>query len=43
MARTPPVKIGSLRISYKSVISALQRMLINPSFSQSVNSILTDF
>ena len=32
MARTPPVKIGSLRINYKSVISALRRMLIKSFF-----------
>lgn len=32
MARKPPVKIGSLRISYKSVISALLRMLIKSFF-----------
>ena len=32
MARTPPVKIGSLSISYKSVISALRRMLIKSFF-----------
>lgn len=33
MARKPPVKIGSLRrINYKSVISALRRMLIKSFF-----------